>query len=1585
MSNSTILCVDGEYNVLLALKTQLSRHFPDFRIAIAESGAQALQLVDELFSQGVEIPLVIADRIVAGIKGDRFLVELHDRHPEIVKVMLTGEPNAEDASYLYRCMAKPWDEIDLQLTVREALRRYQQERQLARQQAELDRANRELAALKVKLDREEQVSTQQQLQSEQLLRLFVEHAPVSVAMFDRDMRYLLVSHRWKVDHQLEEDRDIIGRSHYEVFPTIPDRWRQIHQQCLVGGKARSEEDYFVSSDGTVIWMQWEILPWYTGAGEVGGIIIFSQVTNDRKLARQALQESEANLKKAQEIAHLGHWEFNFATRQVYWSEELYRIHGLEPNQPIFVGEDGTGYIHPDDRAKHRQEIVEKVAVRACFATDLRIIHSDGSTRFIETRGEPILDANNQPIGLRGTVQDITDRKRAELALRESEARFAAVFHSSPDAILITRLSDGQILDVNTQFIQISGYTRSEAIGKTTLELQVWCDTAERATVITHLESSHTLQNYECCFQRKSGETFCGLFSCQTIELDGQTCVLSVVRDITDRKQAEEALRESEERLRVALEAARMGSWDWNILTDRIVWSEGLERLMGLEPGTFDGSLETVTAMIYPDDRQRVVEAITRSVERDDDYDIEFRFVKPDGSIRWAAGKGKVLRDRSGRAVRMAGVDVDITDRKQAEISLQQALQELTHHVENSPLATIRWNREFRVESWSKQAEKIFGWKAEEVIGKTMYEWRFLFEEDLAYIERTAAQLLKGSSIVCQNRNYHKDGSVLYCEWYNSILLDEQGNLVSILSLAQDITDRKLAEIALKESETRFLELSEASPANIYIIVRRVDGSIYFEHISRAIEIIHEIPFEQFLENAKTIEKCVHPEDFPGYLAQVRQSTENLTPFAYEWRIITPSGNIKWIQGNSRPKLRDNGEIAWYGVIIDITDRKQVEEALRESEERWYLAIEATNDGIWDDRLNNNQIFVSSRCMEMVGYEYEEIDTFEKWSSYVHPEDLSRLRAASEAYLNRQTPTFTCEYRIQCKDGNYKWILGRAKAIWDETGTPVRIVGSISDITSRKQYQFWLERLNEELERRVCQRTEELARSERDLRTIFNNVYDALFIQDMDGVVLDVNDRAVELFHATREQLIGATIPDLAAPSVTPESIIEELKKLQAIETLQLESRGRRFSDNSTFDLEVSLRKVTLGDRNVFIAAVRDISDRKQAEMALRTSERRYATLAEVAPVAIFRFDTPPNCTYVSDRWSEMTGRPIESALGVGWMDALHPDARDLLLRKWTEGLDRSPPGNEIFNLSEGRHLRPDGSINWFYVQVAKEFDSDGNTIGYIGTLTDITQRKQYEEKLQQTNEDLIRANRLKDEFLATMSHELRTPLNAILGMTEGLLEGFLGELNDRQLRALKTIDVNGSRLLELINDILDITKIKSGQVELDRAPTIVSSLCQSSLLFVKEQALKKEIQLELKMSPNLPILFVDERRIRQVLVNLLNNAVKFTSNGGCVTLEVNYAPTPANLNNSDSPAENVLRIAVIDTGIGIAPENINKLFQPFVQIDSALNRKYAGTGLGLALVKRIVELHGGKVEVTSQVGVGSCFAIEIPCRKGKRE
>ncbi|MGK7888040.1 MAG: response regulator [Leptolyngbyaceae cyanobacterium] len=303
-----------------------------------------------------------------------------------------------------------------------------------------------------------------------------------------------------------------------------------------------------------------------------------------------------------------------------------------------------------------------------------------------------------------------------------------------------------------------------------------------------------------------------------------------------------------------------------------------------------------------------------------------------------------------------------------------------------------------------------------------------------------------------------------------------------------------------------------------------------------------------------------------------------------------------------------------------------------------------------------------------------------------------------------------------------------------------------------------------------------------------------------------------------------------------------------------------------------------------------------------------------------------------------------------------------------------------------------------------------------------------EARYRSLNAELIRATRLKDEFLANMSHELRTPLNAILGMAEGLQEGVFGALSSRQIEALQTIERGGQHLLQLINDILDVAKIEAGHLTLELAPVAIAPLCNSSLTFIKQQALKKRIQLETQLPANLPNIHLDERRIRQVLINLLNNAVKFTPEGGRITLAVtleekaedggrkaedggrraedggrraegggrrtegerqkaedrrqkaeNYLQNPkSEVQNFPTPPLPHLQFSITDTGIGIAPEHLDRLFQPFVQIDGALNRQYAGTGLGLSLVKRIVELHQGTVTVRSEVGVGSCFTITLP-------
>jgi PAS domain S-box-containing protein len=516
----------------------------------------------------------------------------------------------------------------------------------------------------------------------------------------------------------------------------------------------------------------------------------------------------------------------------------------------------------------------------------------------------------------------------------------------------------------------------------------------------------------------------------------------------------------------------------------------------------------------------------------------------------------------------------------------------------------------------------------------------------------------------------------------------------------------------------------------------------------------------------------------------------------------------------------------------------------------------------------------------------------------------------------------------------------------------------------------------------------LRESEQRFRVLFEHSPDAIILidphhPDISWPIVECNDVACRMNGYTREELIGQSIDLLNIEAGEPAQRAAYVERLRREGTIRFEDIHRR-KDGSIFPIEILSSLISIGGRELVLGIDRDISERKRAEDALRAAEAQYRTLIEQIPAIIYTatIDEQSSTSYVSPQVETTLGFTPEEWLANPnlWLEQVHPDDRERVLE--TIGRTHISAGAVPI---EFRSFTRDGRLVWLRDEARVVRDQAGRPLFMQGISLDITDRKRmeaalFEERallarrvdertadLSAANAELARAAVLKDEFLASMSHELRTPLNAVLGLSEALQEEVYGPINDRQRRSLHHIEESGRHLLELINDILDLAKIGAGKLELDLEFSSMETICQASLRLIKQIAQKKRLSVELTIDPAVTLLRVDARRMKQVLVNLLSNAVKFTPEGGAIGLDVVGDAT-----------RQAVDLSVWDTGIGIAHDQMTQLFQPFVQLDSRLARQYEGTGLGLALVYRMVELHGGSISLTSEVERGSRFTVALP-------
>ncbi len=551
-------------------------------------------------------------------------------------------------------------------------------------------------------------------------------------------------------------------------------------------------------------------------------------------------------------------------------------------------------------------------------------------------------------------------------------------------------------------------------------------------------------------------------------------------------------------------------------------------------------------------------------------------------------------------------------------------------------------------------------------------------------------------------------------------------------------------------------------------------------------------------------------------------------------------------------------------------------------------------------------------------------------------------------------------------------------------------------------------------------------AEQRYRLIFEGAADAIIIVASPyEPLITCNPSAVTMFGApSREALISST-PQALTPKIqscgtaTPVKSERIRQELLSRDHVEYEWTFRRF-DGSLFDTEVSMVQLSLSDRPVFLLNIRDITERKRQE-GIRKVEFEVsrilsdaASLREAGPAImrtlvtglgwdfgdIFLYDPSSGrsellCVF-HDGQPAFTRLEKESpAVISAESDAAVQHLIESRTAFWLENVEGFTERSQLafecglqsavvvpfvnmagingaFSLFSRQHKPEDSGLIPILCDI-------GAKLSQFAARTKAQEELEAERRslkakveeraaeLRQANEQLALTARLKDQFLASMSHELRTPIGAILGHADLLIQGLPGPLNERQIKALQTIEGSGRHLLALVDDILDISKIVAGRVKLEPYPVWVEPLCASASQFVQQAAQRKGLLAECSVKPKTLRMLADERRLRQILVNLLSNAVKFTQEGGRLGLDA----------WADQDGTEV-HFCVWDSGIGISGEDIPRLFQPFTQLDSRLSRQHSGAGLGLALVKKLVDLHGGKVEMRSELGKGTRVTVSLP-------
>ncbi|HNV45820.1 MAG TPA: PAS domain S-box protein [Spirochaetota bacterium] len=1024
----------------------------------------------------------------------------------------------------------------------------------------------------------------------------------------------------------------------------------------------------------------------------------------------------------------------------------------------------------------------------------------------------------------------------------------------------------------------------------------------------------------------------------TINFGVHALVYGLYKRLADKNEelsrANAAIRQSEARYRTILEHIEEGYFEVD-LTGRITFfNAALCRISGYTAEQVDG--RSYASFMDPIFVPGIFKIFHRVYETEQPSELfDWYFVHQDGTRRIAEGTASLIVDAEGAKIGFRGLLRDITTRRAAEEALRASEEKYRNILEGIKEGYYEVDLAGAVVFCNDSFCAIFNAPRERVVGKN---YASLMSPE------SAGRVFGAFNDVFRERDHRElvdweitlhTGERKFLVASIDIIADGSGRIAGFRGMIRDNTQRMLAEEALRTSEEKYRDILEGIREGIY----EVDLTGSFTFFNGAICTMWGRPRGRMvgLNYRNYLDQDAARRVREVFTETYRTGKRN---YHSDW-IVTGDGEQRYIEISVEPVVGQEGTVLGFrGLARDMTERKRAEEALRESEEKYRHFVENATDGIFRNDAKGNFLFVNPSGLRLLGYDDTEITSI-NYRSLVLPEYRDFVTAAYRSQISNNVAESYLEFPVNRKDGTVVWLGQRATLERSARGT-CEFHGISRDITERKRAE------------------DDLRRSEERYRTILESINEGYFELDIRGSFTFFNKALAEIWGRPRNVIMGMNYREYLSD--------EDRERAYAVynEVYRTGNRGAfldyevirpdgstRYVDSS-FDLMHTPDGTPVGFRGM----VRDITERRQAAEALRRSEEKYRGILETIKEAYFEVDLAGSFTFFNGTLCELSGYSREELIGLNYREYMDAGTVARVFETFNK-VFRNRTAEPLFDWDI---VRKDGGVRSVESSVDLLYDAAGNPAGFKGIIRDITEKKRAEEALRELD-------RQKSDFFANISHEIRTPLTLILAPIESALQGDYGETMDRGM--LVNVQRNAIRLLKLINNLLDFSKIEAGRMAMKVREADIVAFIRRYVDTVRPAAEAKGVALDFESGAgSLPLSF-DAEKIDKVFMNLFSNALKFTDHGGRIAVRI-------------TADERNCYIEFADSGIGIPAEKLDVVFDRFGQAAVGANRRYEGTGIGLALAKEFVEMHDGIITLVSRCidehpdDHGSVFTVTLP-------